>query len=306
MTSISIVIVNWNAADVLPACLRSIEAQSGIEIAEVIVVDNASSDASLDVVRKLADLVGYHLDVIANADNRGFGAANNQGAKEATGDVLVLLNPDTELLGDDALATLARELDSPGVGLAGPHLLNTDGTTQGSCAAFPSIHHSVVMATGLHRLLPVAMLRRVAPEEWSQDASTDTDWLRGACLAFRRSEYISRGGFSEATFMYGEDLEIAFETRAAGLVVRYCHESSVIHHDDHSANKRWNTPERMTKVGRGALKFLERHYSWPRRTTIRLIDLTGYAARWLVHAVRRDERASTYRALTTTYLRSPW
>lgn len=303
MSTVSIVIVNWNAADVLTACLRSIGDQTGVEIAEAIVVDNASSDGSIALLEAARGETGFELVTIANADNRGFGAANNQGVRASSGERLVLLNPDTEFVGSDSLAALIDALDDDSIGIAGPHLLNTDGSTQGSCAAFPSITHSLAMATGLHKLLPAGLLKRVAPEEWAQDHSIDTDWLRGACLAFRREVYEGVGGFSEATFMYGEDLEIAFDVRKSGRRVRFCHESAVTHHDDHSANQRWNTPERMERVAQGALTFLARHYSPFRRALIRSVDACGYGVRWLIHGLRHDERAATYAALFRAYVR---
>nr|HID14311.1 glycosyltransferase family 2 protein [Anaerolineae bacterium] len=126
MLDLSIVIVNWNVCDLLRRCLHSIlsSGQQPATSIEIIVVDNGSTDGSVEMVR--AEFPGVRL--IANADNRGFPAANNQGIAAARGRYVLLLNPDTEVVGD-ALATMVAFADAhPDVGIVGPQLLNPDGS----------------------------------------------------------------------------------------------------------------------------------------------------------------------------------
>jgi GT2 family glycosyltransferase len=301
--TVSVVIVNWNAAELLPACLESLNAQTGVQLLEVVVVDNASTDDSVDWLNEHASSFGFELVVVANQENEGFGRANNQGARFATGEVLVLLNPDTEVLGDHSLAALASALDEPSVGLVGPKLKNRDGSLQRSCAAFPGVVNSFVLASGIYKLLPESSRKTLAPGEWPQLETREIDWVGGACMAFRRSTYEEIGGFSEATFMYGEDMEISYDVQKLGLKTVFLAEAEITHYDDYSANKRWATPERAARVARGELTFLRRNYSRTRRLTIRAINLAGYSARWTVHAVRGDDRAGVFGAMARVYLR---
>src|SRR5205823_14023758 len=120
--------------------------------------------------------------------------ANNQAAVEARGGVLVLLNSDTELLATDTLEHLLEAAEAPGVGLAGPLLVNPDGSVQPSCAAHPTVIRSLVVGAGLHRLLPERIRARVAPELWAHDRPIDTGWLLGAALAIRADLFRELGG----------------------------------------------------------------------------------------------------------------
>ena len=131
---LSIVIVNWNTRELLKDCLHSVwRSLAGIE-AEVIVVDNASTDGSVEMVR--SDFPATHL--IANPDNRGFAAANNQGFDVSSGRHVLLRNSDTSVHGD-VLARSVEYMDgNPDVGMMGCRVLNGDGSTQMTCSQFPT------------------------------------------------------------------------------------------------------------------------------------------------------------------------
>ncbi len=299
--TVSIVIVTWNGASVLSACLGSVAAQQGIEIGRVIVVDNASSDGTVELLDSLRPALPFELVVVANDENRGYGAANNQGASRASGEFLVLLNPDTAFVRADSLARLCGSLHDAGVGLVGPRLINPDGTLQPSCAAIPSVSHALILGTGLHRLVPRSLQARFAPRRWAHDITTEVGWVGGACMALRLRDFRSIGGFSEATFMYGEDLELAYCIRQRGYFVVFVSDSVVIHHDDHSADQRWSSAQRAARVARGNLVFLQRHYGPVRRNTIRSILAGTYLVRWLLYILLGDERATVCRAMALQY-----
>jgi len=299
--TVSIVIVTWNAASVLSACLESVAAQQGVDIARVVLVDNASSDGTVELLDGLRAGLPFELVVIANGENRGYGAANNQGASRASGELLVLLNPDTEFVGTDSLARLCRSLDDPAVGLVGPRLINPDGSLQPSCAAIPSVSNALILGTGLHRLVPSDWQARFAPRHWPHDVTTEVGWVGGACMALRSRDFRSIGGFSEATFMYGEDLELAYCLRLRGYGVLFVSDSVLMHHDDHSADQRWSSAQRAARVARGNLVFLQRHYGPIRRNLIRSIMAATYLVRWCVYIRREDERAAVCRAMALQY-----
>ena len=141
---ISIIVVNWNQANYLEKCLEALHSRPLDEPLEIIVVDNASSDRSLEMVR--SQFAGVR--VIANSDNLGFARANNQGLAASHGEFRCLLNNDAEVVGD-ALARMAAYLRAhPSVGAVGPQLLNSDGTLQPSGRSFPKIWDVLLQATG--------------------------------------------------------------------------------------------------------------------------------------------------------------
>lgn len=297
---VSVVIVTWNSGDVLRACVESLLAQSLASRLEVIVVDNASTDGSLGSISNLAD---SRLTLEQLGENTGFGHGCNVGALATTGDYLFFLNPDAVLPSRTALEVLVTVLDEdPRTGLVGPKLVYPDGRLQPSVAPFPTVHGALLVGSGAHRLLPDTLRARFAPAHWSQSYARSVDWLRGAALLIRREVFDEIGGFSEATFMYGEDLELAYDVRAHGHAVRYEPTAAVVHHDDHSARQRWSTPQRVARVARGELTFLARHYPRPRRAAIRAIWASAYLLRlMLFRALRNREKAATYGAMAAVY-----
>jgi len=132
---VSVIIVSWNTRDILQDCLESVYAQTRGVSFEVIVVDNASSDGSVEMVRSQLQQV----TLVANRDNRGFAAANNQGMQIARGRYILLLNSDTVVL-DGAIQKVVAFADQhPEAAVVGCRVLNRDGTLQQSCFKYPSL-----------------------------------------------------------------------------------------------------------------------------------------------------------------------
>lgn len=292
----SVIIATWNAAGVLGACLDSLAAQRLDGGFEAIVVDNASTDDTLRVLESRAGGVR----TIRNERNLRFGGANNQGAREARGRVLVFLNPDTELRAPDVLERLVVAAEAPDVGLAGPMLLNPDGTLQPSCASFPGVGRALLTATGTFRLLPDGLRRRLAADHWSHDRSADADWVMGAAVAIRADLFGELGGFWPT--MYAEEEDLAFRVRSRGLRVRFVREAPVMHLGNHSGAQRWSSAERAAVVAEADLRFLHAHYARPRAAAIRAITWAGYAARVVAHGLlgHRDA-AALFRAMARVY-----
>jgi GT2 family glycosyltransferase len=294
----SVIVVTWNAAEVLDRCLRSLPLQEVDGGLETIVVDNASTDGTEAVLTRHAD----HIRVIANDRNLGFSLGNNQGAASASGEVLHFLNSDTELLDRDVLQRLADALDEPGVGLAGPRLVNPDGTLQPSCTAHPTVPRALVVASGLHRLLPNRALARVFPRHWSHDESRNTDWLLGAALSVRTEVFREVGGFWP--IQYSEEEDLARKLQQRGLAVRYVHNVRVMHLLNFSSQKRWSSPERAGRQAAADAAILAKHYSRPSAAAIRLITASGYAGRSaILRRMGEIERAEVYRSMGRVLLR---
>jgi N-acetylglucosaminyl-diphospho-decaprenol L-rhamnosyltransferase len=230
---LTVIIVNWNVRELLRACLRSVLSQLG-EAGEVVVVDNASGDGSADMLR--AEFPQVRL--MANAQNVGFGAANNQALVESDAPFVLFLNPDTEVRPEAIGRLLAFMQDRPRVACAGPRLLNPDGSTQSSRRAFPGVATAFVESTILQRwfggLKALARFYRAAQAD---NQPQPVDWLVGACLLMRRSALDQVGFFDERFFMYSEEMDLCYRLRQAGWEVWYVPAAEVVHHEAASSSQ---------------------------------------------------------------------
>jgi N-acetylglucosaminyl-diphospho-decaprenol L-rhamnosyltransferase len=223
---LSVVIVSFNAREPLRRCLTTLfEHQSGDF--EVIVVDNASADGSPDLVT--SDFPGTCL--IRNATNEGFAVAANIGARAANGDVILFLNPDSELQ-DDAFSAPADYLRShPDVAVLGIKVLNPDGTLQLSVRRFPGLQTALFNRYSLlTRLWPNNRFSRsYLMSDWNHGDISDVDWVSGACLMTTRAVIDRIGYFDEGYFWGFEDVDFCKRAHDAGLRVVYYPHTSVIH-----------------------------------------------------------------------------
>ena len=230
---VSICIVSCNTRDLLDACVASIAKHTTLPH-EVIVVDNASADGTVAMLREKHP----HVRVVASERNLGFVLGNNVAGREARGEHILLLNPDTELA-CDAVGGLVAVIESdPKIGIAGPKLLNADGTIQPTCAAsLPTPWNEFTSMLFLHRVAP-----RFFPDRelsaWDHLEDRDVESISGACMLIRRSLWESLGGFDEAVFMYAEDLDICRRVGKAGLRLRYVSGLPVFHYEGSSSKQR--------------------------------------------------------------------
>lgn len=223
---LSILIVSYNVRELVLQCLASIEREEGISL-EVILVDNASSDGTLEAVAE-----GYpEVRLIAPGENLGFARANNLAWKEARGRHILFLNPDT-VVHPGTLAGMVRFLDEhPEVGAAGCKLFYGDGTLQYTCNTFPSLLREVYGFYRLERFLPVnALTRRFKLERTrSYEQSREVDWLLGAFLVVPSRVLAEVGAFDERFFLYYEEIDLCRRIRQAGYSIRFLPQFSTIH-----------------------------------------------------------------------------
>ncbi len=269
MIDLSIVVVNWNVRDLLRRCLVSIFAAE-LPRLEVIVVDNASTDGSLDMLR--AEFLGVTL--VANADNLGFPAANNQGLAAARGRLVMTLNPDTEVVGD-ALARLIAYLDAHlDVGALGPQLLNLDGSIQSSRRRFPTLITALFESTWLQGIAPRGVLRRYTMDDAPADATHEVDWVTGACIVVRREALEAVGGFDERFFMYSEELDWCRRIKRAGWKIVYLPEAKVIHHAGKSSDQA--VAARHIHFQTSKVRYFQKYHGWLSAGVLRLFLLAMY------------------------------
>jgi len=224
---LSIIIVNWNSKEYLRQCVTSIiDGTCGIEY-EIIVVDSGSFDGSGQMLQRSFPQVRF----VQIDSNVGFGCANNRGAMYARGDVLLLLNPDTEVRGN-AIGRLYRafcKLRNPGA--IGCRLLNSDGSLQISCVQpFPTIANQILNAQVLQRCFPRIGIWLTAMTFKDAKSPVAVEAVSGACMLIHHRLFDRVGGFSAEYFMYGEDLDLCFKTRVAGFTNYHVPGVRIIHH----------------------------------------------------------------------------
>jgi GT2 family glycosyltransferase len=280
LPDLSIIIVSWNVRELLRACLRSIERSGATVRTEIIVVDNASADGSAAMLAQ-----GFpRVHVIANAANRGFPAANNQGIARSSGRYVMLLNPDTEV-GDGALAAMVAYLDvQPQVGVLGPQLVNPDGSVQSSRRRFPTFWTAVFEGTWLQRFAPPGLVERYTVRDRRDDAISEVDWVTGACLAVRREAFAQVGGLDEGFFMYSEELDWCKRIKVAGWKIVYFPGARVMHHEGKSSEQA--TPARHIHFQTSKVRYFRKHHGALAAALLRLFLLALYGQQLALEAAK--------------------
>jgi GT2 family glycosyltransferase len=305
MPDLSIIIVNWNVRELLRDCLRSIAAGRGGLALEVIVVDSASTDSSAGMVAAEFPWV----KLIARPDNVGFPRGNNIGLAEAQGRYLLLLNPDTRVIGGALPAMVEHLIAQPDIGALGPQLLNTDGSVQSSRRRFPSLATGFFEGTWLEGLAP-GVLRRYYALDLPDDAETDVDWLNGACIMIPRRVYDEVGGMDEAYFMYSEELDWCRRIKEAGWRVVYYPQARILHHYGKSSEQA--VTARHINFQRAKLRYYRKYHGRTQTAILRLFLLLVYLWQLVLELVKgalgskrelRRERVNTYAKVLRSGLR---
>ncbi len=233
--NLSIIIVNYNVKEFLQNLLHSITRSAADLSHEVIVVDNASDDGSVELLKeKFPDV-----KLISNKKNLGFSKANNQGLAEAKGKYVLLLNPDT-LLREDTLRKMIEFFEAnPKAGMAGCKILNPDGTIQLACRrSFPGPWTSFCKVTGLSSIFPKSKIfARYNLTYLDENQTYEVDAISGSFMMLRKEVYEKIGGLDEQFFMYGEDLDLCYRVQQAGYKVFYVHNTQIIHYKGESTKR---------------------------------------------------------------------
>lgn len=223
---LSIVIVNWNAGHQLRDCISSIRDLHGDVHTRIVVVDNASSDDSLNGI----EFLGIPVTIIRNESNFGFAAACNQGAAIATTPYLLFLNPDTRLY-ENSLDTPLSFMANPEnakIGICGIQLINESGQVDRSCARFPTPLVFLLQSVGLNKL---PGLRRFSLHrtDWDHATTRTVDHVIGAFFLVRRSLFEQLQGFDERFFVYLEDLDFSRRAHLNGWQSVYLTRAQAFH-----------------------------------------------------------------------------
>jgi N-acetylglucosaminyl-diphospho-decaprenol L-rhamnosyltransferase len=279
MPDVSAVIVTYNAR---PWIERSIESiRDGVR--ELIVVDHGSADGTVELVRER-----FPEARVLERENRGFGAGNNAGMREASGDYVLLLNPDAWFLGDGLETLVAFAEEHPEAGVVGPKLLHPDGSLQRSVRGDPTPWRIATEWLFLRKLAPHSRVFNAyhgGPADY--ESVYEAEWLGGACLLVRRTALDEVGGFDEDFFLFSEELDWCYRFRQHGWKVLFFPGAEVTHVIGAS-----HDPRRYTDLVVSQLRFLQKHRGEREAERARRVFVAALQLRGLVF---RGARGRMYR-----------
>lgn len=254
---LSIIIINTNAFDYLKKCIPTIYAARLSFDFEVIVVDNYSGDGTDIFLRDEYPQVKY----IKSMVNLGFTRGNNLGYSHSSGKFLLFLNPDTEILGD-SLQLLVNTLENcPRVAIAGPKLLNSDGTLETcSIQSFPTALNQFAVSDICKRIFPKLSLWGADELYQHHEGPCPVDMIPGACLMMRREVFEEVGLFDIEYFIFAEDADLCYKAKQAGWNVMYQEGAVVVHHGGGSTYKRGQSRFSTVLKRESVLIFMRKHY----------------------------------------------
>lgn len=288
---LSIIIVSWNVHDLLRECLDSIHAAAEADqfslhtgadglCVEVLVVDNVSQDGTPEMLR---EDYGWVL-LVEPGENTGFTGGNNLGMAASRGRYLLLLNPDTVVLGD-ALPCMIRHMDAhPQVGALGPQLLNEDGTVQSSRRRFPTLWTAVFESTWLQSAAPPRVLDHYYMRDTANDETTPVDWVQGAALMVRREVLEQVGGFDGNFFMYSEEMDWQRRIKAAGWQIVYLPTAQITHYGGKSSEQ--VVAQRHIYFQTSKVRYFRKHHGPLAGFAVRVVLLLNYAAQIIIEGAK--------------------
>ena len=290
MTPVDVVVVSYNSANELRACVQPLALARGCH---VVVVDSASGDGSLGAV------AGLPVTTIPLPVNRGFAHGCNAGLRHGTAPYVLLLNPDA-VIPEAGLRSMAAILDTePAVGAVAPRILEADGTVDWSQRRFPRLRSTFAQALFLHRLLPrAAWTDELVRDPAAYAAAASPEWASGACLLVRRSVLEALGGLDDGFFLYCEDMDLCRRIRDAGHDIRYTPDAVCRHLGGASAPRAALLPV----LAASRVRYARKHQPAPKA----VLERAGVVLGGLTHAalttrgrdVRRGNLRAAARALT--------
>jgi len=280
---VSVCIVSWNTKELLKDCIASIKTKtSGLQY-EIIVVDNASSDGSAEmVVKEFPDC-----RLIESTTNSGFARANNRAAAEASSQYILYLNPDTRLVTNAVYGMFSFLEANEGVAAVGCKLVDEFGAIQYTCAStFPTAFNEFSALFFLNRLFPMSNVFSARElDYWNHEDSREVNCLSGACMMVRRSVVDELGGFDERLFMYAEDIDMCLRILRLGWKIYYLSSETIIHVECASSSKHKDRQFASIRPYASNYYFIKKNFGAIQAESFRFMVLLGSLFRLLVMTV---------------------
>jgi GT2 family glycosyltransferase len=289
VTDLSIVIVTWNTKRIVAECVESIERSTAAVKAQIIVVDNASTDGTADLIRERFPLV----TLICNQENVGFARANNIGIRLCTGDYVFLINSDVVVPEGCLQKMIAYMSEHPDIGMIGPLMRLADGAIGDSCKRFPTVANWFGYALGLPSVFKHWGLGGgYLMTDFRYDRVQDVDILTGWFWLIRRQALAQVGLLDERFFFYGEDLDWPRRFHEAGWRVVFYPEAEAIHYSGASSAK---APTRYyVEMLRADFRYLRKYHTrwemigfWLGSVTHEVLRITAFSLAWAIQPSRR-------------------
>ena len=286
---VDVVVVSFNSARTLGGCVAPLAGNDGLN---VIVVDNASADRSIDTVSDLA------VEIVALKTNRGFAFGCNRGFETGSAPYVLFLNPDARI-SSESIARLVEVLAAIGsVGLVAPRISSPDGALELSLRRFPRLLSTYSRAFFLHRAFPRVTWCNEDVWDWKEYARPHrVEWVSGACMLVRRSALEQLRGWDEEFFLYGEDIDLCRRLWSAGYEVWYEPAADAVHIGGASASRPLLRPVLVSS----RIRYARKH----RRPLSARLEQLGIALDELTHALftrkGRGARVGHLRGLQTAF-----
>ncbi|MFA6518518.1 MAG: glycosyltransferase family 2 protein [Candidatus Shapirobacteria bacterium] len=314
---LSIIIVSYNVAPFIENCLKSIFADKNLDFngdsknsktpAELIIVDNHSSDASVSIIKNFQiknclKISNFKLKI--SHSNQGFSQANNLGVKQAQGNYLLFLNPDTVILHSSISQSLDWLSSHPEALGCTAQLLNTDKTIQPSGGFFPNLLNLFTWSTNLDDLPltndlikpihPHSPIFYTHPKFYLQDHSQD--WLTGACILLRKNAFDQVGGFDQDYFMYGEELELCYRLKKVFPLKKFWYliGPQITHLGGGSSVNRLNP---LINEYHGIIAFFKKHQPSWQLPLAKLLIKFNCLCHYLLYLIKKPETAKLYQQI---------
>ncbi|WP_345083246.1 glycosyltransferase family 2 protein [Nemorincola caseinilytica] len=281
---LSVIVVNYNVKYFLEVCLHSVLRATRNKAAEVIVVDNNSTDDSCAMVRERFPTV----KLIENKDNKGFSKANNQAVAMAQGQYILFLNPDTVMPEHFFEHTIAYMDAHPEAGALGPRLIDGKGQfAPDSKKSFPSLSVAIFKTTGINKLFSRSpYINKYYAVHIGERQTAEVDVLSGCCMLVRRTAMDEAGGpFDEDYFMYCEDVDLSYRIQKAGYKNIYYPEVDLIHYKGESTRKMTLSYVRI--FNEALVTFVKKHYTKRQAGLFILFINAGIVLRAILGTVKR-------------------
>jgi GT2 family glycosyltransferase len=291
MVDISLIIVSWNAKNMVAQCLESLERYAGNPAIEIIVVDNASSDGTVELIRNRFS----HVQLIGNATNIGFARGNNKGINVSTGKYICLINSDVQVP-EGCLEKMVEHMKQhPKIGMLGPKMLLPDGSTGSSCRRFPTVWNWFCRALALDSIVKGSRtFGDFLMTAFKYDRIADVDALTGWFWVVRREALNQVGPLDERFFMYGEDIDWPKRFHQLGWKVVFYPDAEAIHYCAASSSQ---DPTRFyIEMNRASIQYFRKHHDlfrvvgfWVATWLHQVIRIFGYGLIYLLGSPGRAE-----------------